>query len=176
MPSELSGGMRKRVGLARAIALEPEIILYDEPTTGLDPIMTNAVDHLILTMQRKLNITSVVISHDIKATFEVADQIAMLYEGKIIATGSPDTFGAIQNPIIQSFLKGNRVQGPCRNRELMNKKFGIEMKVGLFALAVILIAAYATLKIGGRSVVSGGGYDMVVYMDTAVGSMPRRLS
>lgn len=111
MPSELSGGMRKRVGLARAIALQPEIILYDEPTTGLDPIMTNAVDHLILTMQRKLNITSVVISHDIKATFEVADQIAMLYEGKIIAAGSPETFRNIDNPIIQRFMKGEADAG-----------------------------------------------------------------
>lgn len=106
MPAELSGGMRKRVGLARAIALKPEIILYDEPTTGLDPIMTDAIDNLILSMQKELGITSVVISHDIAATFHVADQIAMLHEGKIILSGSPDVFRTTTNPIVRQFLEG----------------------------------------------------------------------
>lgn len=106
MPSELSGGMRKRVGLARAIALSPQIILYDEPTTGLDPIMTDAIDNLILSMQKKLGITSVVISHDIAATFHVADQIAMLHEGKIILAGPPDVFRTTTNPIVRQFLEG----------------------------------------------------------------------
>lgn len=106
MPAELSGGMRKRVGLARAIALKPEIILYDEPTTGLDPIMTDAIDNLILSMQKELGITSVVISHDIAATFHVADQIAMLHEGKIILSGPPDLFRTTTNPIVRQFLEG----------------------------------------------------------------------
>jgi phospholipid/cholesterol/gamma-HCH transport system ATP-binding protein len=106
MPAELSGGMRKRVGLARAIALKPEIILYDEPTTGLDPIMTDAIDNLILSMQKELGITSVVISHDIAATFHVADQIAMLHEGKIILMGPPDVFRTTSNPIVRQFLEG----------------------------------------------------------------------
>lgn len=106
MPSELSGGMRKRVGLARAIALAPQIILYDEPTTGLDPIMTDAIDNLILSMQKKLGITSVVISHDIAATFHVADQIAMLHEGKIILAGTPEVFRTTTNPIVRQFLEG----------------------------------------------------------------------
>lgn len=106
MPSELSGGMRKRVGLARAIALKPQIILYDEPTTGLDPIMTDAIDNLILSMQKELGITSVVISHDIAATFHVADQIAMLHEGKIILSGPPDVFRNTNNPIVRQFLEG----------------------------------------------------------------------
>lgn len=106
MPAELSGGMRKRVGLARAIALKPQIILYDEPTTGLDPIMTDAIDNLILSMQKELGITSVVISHDIAATFHVADQIAMLHEGKIILTGPPDVFRTTTNPIVRQFLEG----------------------------------------------------------------------
>ncbi|MBI2092653.1 MAG: ABC transporter ATP-binding protein [Deltaproteobacteria bacterium] len=104
MPSELSGGMKKRVGLARAIILEPEVILYDEPTTGLDPIMTDSVDNLILAMQQRLKITSVVISHDIKSTFDIADQIAMMHEGKIIEAGAPEIFRASKNPVVAKFI------------------------------------------------------------------------
>lgn len=105
MPSELSGGMRKRVGLARAIALEPEIILYDEPTTGLDPLTTETINQLILDMQAKLPITSVIISHDIESTFMVADRVAMLHEGKIVETGSPEEFRRSPVPFVQEFLK-----------------------------------------------------------------------
>lgn len=105
MPSELSGGMRKRVGLARAIVLEPSIILYDEPTTGLDPVMTRAIDSLILSMQRELKITSIVISHDIESAFRVADKIAMVHEGKIVEAGAPDEFGASTNSVVVDFLK-----------------------------------------------------------------------
>ncbi len=106
MPSELSGGMRKRVGLARAIALSPKIILYDEPTTGLDPLMTDSVNHLILETQKKLNVTSVVISHDIESTFFLADKIAMLYEGKIIEQSPPDQFRKSAHPFVKQFLEG----------------------------------------------------------------------
>jgi len=105
-PSELSGGMRKRVGLARALALNPEILLYDEPTTGLDPIMTDVVDNLILDTQKQLGITTVVISHDIKAVFAISDQIAMLHEGKILMTGSTKDFKTTKNEIVQNFLEG----------------------------------------------------------------------
>lgn len=104
MPSELSGGMKKRVGLARAIILEPKCILYDEPTTGLDPIMTDSVDNLILDMQQKLKITSVVISHDIKSTFHVADQIAMIHDGVVIEYGTVDDFRASKNSIVKKFI------------------------------------------------------------------------
>lgn len=104
LPSELSGGMRKRVGLARAIMLEPAIILYDEPTTGLDPIMTAAIDNLIMSMQQKLGVTAVVISHDIESTLRIADQIAMLHQGRIIECGEPDRFKRSQNPIVREFL------------------------------------------------------------------------
>lgn len=104
MPAELSGGMKKRVGLARAIALEPEIILYDEPTTGLDPVMADSVDRLILDTQRKLGITSVVISHDIKSAFEIGDKIAMIEEGKIIAEGDREQFKKSPHPLVQRFL------------------------------------------------------------------------
>lgn len=105
-PSELSGGMRKRVGLARAIALKPAAILYDEPTTGLDPVMTDVIDHLILGTQRQLGVTSVVISHDIAATFAIADKIAMLHEGRILLEGPPETFKNAKDPVIRNFLEG----------------------------------------------------------------------
>ena len=106
MPAELSGGMRKRVGLARAIVLKPAIVLYDEPTTGLDPLMTDAIDKLILGMQQELPITSVVISHDIQSTFRIADQIAMLSEGKIIAAGPPPVFRQTSDQTVRRFLEG----------------------------------------------------------------------
>lgn len=109
-PSELSGGMRKRVGLARAIALKPEVLLYDEPSTGLDPIMTDVVNHLILDTQKKLGITTVVISHDIPATFFIADKIAMLHEGKIILEGTAQDFKDTKNEVVSHFLKGKATE------------------------------------------------------------------
>ncbi len=109
LPAELSGGMRKRVGLARAIALEPEIILYDEPTTGLDPLMTETINQLILDMQRQLAVTSVIISHDIESTFLVADRVAMLYQGRIVAEGTPQDLQRSPLPFVQEFLhRGKR--------------------------------------------------------------------
>lgn len=104
MPSELSGGMRKRVGLARAIALQPKIILYDEPTTGLDPLMTDSINQLIVDMQKKLKVTSVVISHDVLSTLQTTDFVAMINEGKIIAQGSPQEFRQVKDPFIQRFI------------------------------------------------------------------------
>jgi len=113
MPSELSGGMKKRVGLARAIALEPEIILFDEPTTGLDPIMADAIGQLIIDIQNRLNVTCVAISHDIKSTFKIAHKIAMLHEGKIIEYGTPEEIEKSNNPALIQFLEGN-VEGPIQ--------------------------------------------------------------
>lgn len=113
MPSQLSGGMRKRVGIARALALEPEIILYDEPTTGLDPIMSGAIDDLIKETQARLGLTCVVISHDIKATFHLAHHIAMLYEGRLLEMGTPEEFRQNPNPILAQFLEG-RADGPIK--------------------------------------------------------------
>jgi phospholipid/cholesterol/gamma-HCH transport system ATP-binding protein len=111
-PSELSGGMRKRVGLARATILEPPFMLYDEPTTGLDPIMTDVVDQLILDTQRSSpGRTSVVISHDIKSTMNSADVIAMIYNGVVVAQGTPAEFQASQDPIVRQFFSGSK-EGP----------------------------------------------------------------
>jgi phospholipid/cholesterol/gamma-HCH transport system ATP-binding protein len=111
MPSELSGGMRKRVGLARAIALEPEIILYDEPTTGLDPPLSDAINRLISETQEKLGVTGVVISHDIAGAFQVGHEIAMLYDGKIIAHGTPEEIKSSDDAVVQQFIHG-RAEGP----------------------------------------------------------------
>jgi phospholipid/cholesterol/gamma-HCH transport system ATP-binding protein len=111
MPSELSGGMRKRVGLARAIALEPEIILFDEPTTGLDPITADTIDQLIKDIQSRLNVTCVVISHDIPGTFKIAHQIAMLLDGKIIEYGAPEEIKESSNPAVMQFIEGKQ-EGP----------------------------------------------------------------
>jgi phospholipid/cholesterol/gamma-HCH transport system ATP-binding protein len=111
MPDELSGGMRKRVGLARAIALEPEIILYDEPTTGLDPLMSDAINRLIMDTQAELGVTSVVISHDIEGAYKIAHNVAMLFEGKIIAEGTPEEIQHCPNEVVQQFIHG-RAEGP----------------------------------------------------------------
>lgn len=104
-PSELSGGMRKRVGLARATVLDPEIVLYDEPTTGLDPVTSRAIDDLIVETQQHLNATSIVISHDIPSTLRIANIIAMLHDGKIVAKGTPKEILDSTNPIVKSFLE-----------------------------------------------------------------------
>ena len=113
MPSELSGGMKKRVGLARAIVMDPEIVLFDEPTTGLDPIMSDSIADLILETQRALKTTYVVITHDIKLTYKIADTIAMLHKGKIIEQGNVEQMKTNPNPIVRQFLEG-RAQGPIK--------------------------------------------------------------
>jgi len=111
MPYELSGGMKKRVGLARAIAYKPEIILYDEPSTGLDPIRADAINDLIIQTKQDLCATSVVITHDMVSSYKVADRIAMLYEGRIIETGSPSEIQASTNPVVRQFIHG-QAHGP----------------------------------------------------------------
>ncbi|MBI5643479.1 MAG: ABC transporter ATP-binding protein [Deltaproteobacteria bacterium] len=113
MPSELSGGMRKRVGLARAIVMDPEIVLFDEPTTGLDPIMSDSIADLVLDTQKALKTTYILITHDIPFTYKIADKIAMLHEGKIIEQGTVDEMKANQNPILRQFLEG-RAEGPIK--------------------------------------------------------------
>jgi phospholipid/cholesterol/gamma-HCH transport system ATP-binding protein len=110
-PSELSGGMRRRVGFARAISLKPEILLFDEPTTGLDPVISDVIADLIVEMDRTLNTTTVTITHDMKVAFKIADRVAMLYKGRIVEEGTPETFQQSQNPIVQQFIQG-RAEGP----------------------------------------------------------------
>jgi len=113
MPSELSGGMRKRVGLARALAMEPQIVLFDEPTSGLDPVMSAAINDLILRTREEFGATCVVISHDIDATMKIADRIYMLYQGRIIAQGTPAEIRGLDDPVVRQFIRGE-ARGPIK--------------------------------------------------------------
>jgi phospholipid/cholesterol/gamma-HCH transport system ATP-binding protein len=110
-PAELSGGMKKRVGFARAIAMDPQCVLYDEPTTGLDPITADVINKLIIKLADQLNITSVVVTHDLASAYKVADRIAMLHDGKIIFVGTPDEVRNSDNAIVRQFIEG-RAEGP----------------------------------------------------------------
>ena len=111
MPSQLSGGMKKRVGLARAIALDPTIVFYDEPTAGLDPVMTGVVDKLTMDLTKKLQITSVVVTHDMNSVFRIADRIVMFHQGNVLQIGTPDEIRRSKDPIIQQFITGE-AEGP----------------------------------------------------------------
>lgn len=112
-PAALSGGMRKRVGLARALAKNPKYILYDEPTTGLDPIVADRINDLIIETKNKFNVTSIVVTHDMKSAYKISDRISMLYEGKIIFTGTPHEVQTADNPYVKQFITGSS-QGPIK--------------------------------------------------------------
>lgn len=105
MPNELSGGMKKRVGLARALAFKPNIILYDEPSSGLDPIMARKIDELILETQKEFGVTSVVVTHDMESTYRIADRIAVLYEGRFVQIGTPDEIRESDHPYVRQFVR-----------------------------------------------------------------------
>lgn len=111
MPSQLSGGMKKRVGLARAIVMDPGIVFYDEPTAGLDPVMTGVIDKLTIDLTRKLQITSVVVTHDMNSVFRIADRIVMLHQGSILETGTPEEIRHSKNPLVRQFITGE-AEGP----------------------------------------------------------------
>jgi len=113
LPSMLSGGMRKRAGLARAIAMDPEIVFYDEPTAGLDPVMCAVIDKLILDLTKKLNLTSVVVTHNMESVFRIADRVAFLYQGKLLQVGTKEEIKESQNEIVQQFIKGE-IEGPIQ--------------------------------------------------------------
>ncbi|MFH1281665.1 MAG: ABC transporter ATP-binding protein [Candidatus Omnitrophota bacterium] len=106
MPSELSGGMKKRVALARAICIKPKIILYDEPTTGVDPITADSINELIRSLHDKLKVTSLVVTHDMKSAYHIADKIAMMYKGKIILEGAPRQIQETRDPVVHQFING----------------------------------------------------------------------
>ncbi|MEE8179838.1 MAG: ABC transporter ATP-binding protein [bacterium] len=113
MPAELSGGMKKRVALARAIAMNPKYILYDEPSTGLDPIMADVINNLILNLQKKLKITSIVVTHDMVSAYKVSDRIAMLYQGRIEEIGTPEEIKETKNSVVRQFITGSS-EGPIK--------------------------------------------------------------
>jgi phospholipid/cholesterol/gamma-HCH transport system ATP-binding protein len=114
-PAELSGGMRKRVGLARAIANNPDVLLYDEPTTGLDPITADVINDLIVELNNKLHVTSISVTHDMTSAFKIADRIVMLYQGKVEFDGTPEQTHSTSNPVVQQFITG-RASGPIQVR------------------------------------------------------------
>lgn len=113
LPGELSGGMRKRVAIARALAMNPEIILFDEPTTGLDPVMAENIDSLIADLRHRLKKTVVIVTHDMDSAFKIADLICMIYEGKIVEQGPPETFCKSTNPIVEQFISRFTKRGIC---------------------------------------------------------------
>ena len=115
-PAEISGGMRKRVAIARALVTEPEIVFFDEPTTGLDPILVNTIHHLIVELHRKFRFTAVMVSHEFPEIFEIADRVAMLHEGAIVEVGAPDAVRASTNPIVQQFIRGDIETVPAGQR------------------------------------------------------------
>ncbi|MFM7134479.1 MAG: ABC transporter ATP-binding protein [Planctomycetota bacterium] len=113
-PSELSGGMQKRVALARAIVLEPKVILYDEPTTGLDPIRSDVINELILKFKQELRVTSIVVTHDLASAFKVADHMVMLHEGKVVLEGDPEAFRRSEDGVVRRFLRGEASEEDLR--------------------------------------------------------------
>jgi len=131
-PSNLSGGQQKRVALARAIALNPEVILYDEPTTGLDPIRSDVINELVLKLQKELGVTSVVVTHDMNSAYKIADRIIMLHNGKIIADGNADHIRNHPHPVVQQFISGQvseedlavlRMRGTISNTQFLPRDF-----------------------------------------------------
>ncbi|MCM8787901.1 MAG: ABC transporter ATP-binding protein [Candidatus Omnitrophica bacterium] len=126
-PSQISGGMRKRVGLARAIALDPDIVFYDEPTSGLDPVVGGVIDKLIKDLSEKLLITSVVVTHDMMSVFEISDRIAMVHKGQLIAIGTPEQIKNSTNPYVQQFING-RPDGPI---DFFKEDIGLKEILGL---------------------------------------------
>ncbi|MDD3441017.1 MAG: ATP-binding cassette domain-containing protein, partial [Kiritimatiellae bacterium] len=121
MPADISGGMRKRVGLARAIVTQPEIILYDEPTSGLDPVISRQIDLLIDDLRQRLGVTSVVVTHDLYSALYVGTRVAMLHEGRFAVCAPPEEFVASEHPVVRDFLQAQGIAGMDDVRKAFGK-------------------------------------------------------
>ncbi len=129
MPAELSGGQRKRIALARAVVLEPKVVLYDEPTTGLDPIRSDVINELILKLQSSLRITSIVVTHDLTSAFKIADRLVLLHEGSVLMEGTPEAFRASDHPLVMRFLQGEADEEELKGIHVKARKRPIEQPV-----------------------------------------------
>jgi len=152
LPSQISGGMAKRAGLARAISLDPELLLYDEPTSGLDPIMTGIIDGLIVDLSRTMNVTSVVVTHDLKSAFRVADRMVVINNGRIVTAGKPHEIRSCPDPFVRKFIQGPvEAKTAVFPRSAMEKPFGPPAELeGDAATAARLEEAIATAEQDGR--------------------------
>ena len=160
MPAELSGGMRKRVGIARAIAGSPKYLLYDEPTSGLDPVNADAMDALIEGLQKQLHATSIVVSHDVRGSFKIADRIALLHNGRIRAVGTAEEFMAAKDTVVREFLE--RDIELCRGREaLMELRYRREAVVGVFIIVAAAVFVLGMIWLRGKSLTSGERVEIV---------------
>ena len=143
-PSELSGGMRKRVGLARAIIYEPQIVLYDEPTTGLDPMVSDSIDKLIMRVRDRLKVTTVVVTHDMRSARRVGQRILMLHDKRIYANGTPDEIFNSTDPVVRQFRE-RHFRLPRKTILIMNKS-RLELKVGLFVFICLVLLAVLLMQ------------------------------
>ena len=169
-PSELSGGMRKRVGLARAIVYQPQIVLYDEPTTGLDPIVSDSIDQLILRVRDRLDVTSVVVTHDMRSARRLGQRILMLHNKKIYATGTPDEIFGSQDPVVRQFVEG---VSDLKEAILIMKQSRLEWKVGLFVFIGLVLLAGLLIEFSKGLTLFRSTYEILLRADTA-GSLKSR--
>ena len=168
MPVNLSGGMKKRVGLARAIIRRPSCILYDEPTAGLDPVVSDSINRLIRRLQERYHVTSIVVTHDMKSAFHIADHIAYLHEGRIYFYGTPEEIQASTDPLIQDFLVGPG-RALRRRNEWNEQDRGLELKVGMFVFVGLAVLAALVVQFGRLGEGFKSYYDLTVHFPMRAG-------
>ena len=163
MPGELSGGMKKRAAIARALVIEPQLILYDEPTSELDPLSAVVIGEEILELNKRIHVTSIVVSHDRDLAFGVADRIAVINEGRIVTIGTPDEVKRFNDPLVQKFLHADFKREPQHQKPMKNS---LETKLGIFVVLAILAAVFIVETLGGVDLFRGG-YHVNALFDTA---------
>ena len=172
-PAEISGGMRKRVAIARALVNEPEVVFFDEPTTGLDPILVNTIHHLILELHQKFRFTAVMVSHEIPEIFGIADRVAMLHEGLIVESGPADAIQASANPVVRQFIQGDiepvgRAAGVSAGGANV-KRSVLDLSVGVFLIIGLLAVGWLSVRLGRVDLLGGRGYVVTADFPTVGG-------